>query len=78
MKWADGKELSLRIEKEGPVIDPDEDTHHLARIDVERAVFDTRTPDADNHNMTATMGFVAFTETPIWNLEVVTTLATLP
>lgn len=78
MKWLDNREFSLRIEKLGPVIDPTAGTHHRARVDVERGAFDDLTNDTDNHNMTGSFTFAVYEETPDWNLNVITNLATLP
>ena len=77
-KWIANHELSIRIEKIGPVIDPTAGTHHRARIDIERAVFDAWSEDADNSNMTASLTFLALQEAPVWDVNVVTTLSTLP
>lgn len=56
--WEEDTELSIRIEKEGSVIDPATGTRKLARIDVERAVWDAFTGDTDNNNMTMSLSFV--------------------
>lgn len=78
--WRDAEELSIRIEKEGSVIDADAGTTKLARIDVERAVFDSWTEDADNNNMTASLAFLALlpASEPILTISAKNTLATLP
>jgi hypothetical protein len=77
-KWIGNSELSIRIQKTGPIINPSPQTNHRARIDVERAVFDAWTEDADNNNMTVSLTFLALQETPIWNVNVITNLAVLP
>ncbi len=77
-KWIGDSELSIRIEKTGPAINASPLTNHRARIDIERAVFDTWTEDADNNNMTVSLAFVALQESPTWAVNVVTDIATLP
>lgn len=77
-KWIGDREISIRIEKEGPEIDPTAHTHHRAQINVERGVFDAWTEDEDTNNMTTSLTFVAMQEAPTWNLNVVTDLALLP
>ncbi len=77
-KWIENEELSIRIEKTGPVIDSGAGTNQLAQLNVERAVFDAWTEDADNNNMTVSLTFLAYQETPVWNPIVKTTLASLP
>ncbi len=51
--------VSLRIEKTGSVINAPTNTTKMARIDVERAVWDAWTNDEDNNNMTVSLSFVA-------------------
>lgn len=58
-EWLGDDLVSLRIEKEGSVIDAGAGTTKLARIDAERAVWDAWTNDEDNNNMTASLSFVA-------------------
>lgn len=77
-KWIGDSELSIRIEKTGPAINVSPNTNHRARIDIERAVFDTWTEDADNNNMTVSLTFLALQESPTWAVNVVTNIATLP
>lgn len=74
-KWINNREVSIRIEKEGPEISAG--VNHTATIDIERAVFDAWTEDADNNNMTVSLTFVALLEAPIWELTVLTDLAAL-
>lgn len=71
-------ELSLRIEKTGPVIDSGAGTNHLARIDIERAVFAGWSDDVDTNNMTVTLAFRALQESPIWQITAKTNLAATP
>lgn len=71
-KWIADKEISIRIEKIGPVINAAQSTYHKARIDIERAVFDAWTEDSDNNNMTVSLTFLAELETPIWKWVVIT------
>lgn len=75
-KWIGNREISIRIEKDGPEID--EGAQHLARIDVTRSVFDAWTDDEDGSNKTVSLTFVGLQEAPVWNVRVVTDLATLP
>jgi hypothetical protein len=56
--WEEDTRLSIRWEKEGSIIDPTEETTKLARIDIEKAVVDTITDDADNNNITHSVAFV--------------------
>ncbi len=58
-EWLGNDPVSLRIEKTGSEIDAATNTTKLARIDVERAVWDAWTNDEDNNNMTASLSFVA-------------------
>ena len=76
-KWIANRELSLRIEKTGPIINASPQTNHRARIDIERIVFDAWTEDADNNNMTTSLTFLAYEESPIWKVDVTTNLANL-
>lgn len=78
VKWHDNTQLSLRIEKVGPAINVSPNTFHRARIDIERFAFDDFTIDEDGNNITATVGFVALAETPVWSVNVVTNIASLP
>lgn len=71
-KWIEDQEISIRIEKLGPVINAGEGTNHKATIDIERAVFDAWTEDADNNNMTVSLTFLAKLEAPVWKWTVVT------
>ena len=75
-KWIGDREIAIRIEKEGPEISGG--VNQRARIDIPRAVFDAWTEDEDNNNMTVSLTFVALTETPVWNVNVVTDIAALP
>jgi hypothetical protein len=76
-KFIEDQEISIRIEQTGPVIDATAGTTQLARIDVERAAFDSWTEDEDNNNMTVSLTFVALLETPVWEVAVKTDLATI-
>lgn len=76
-KWMKDELLSIRIEKEGPIIDPATSSRHLAQINIEKAVFNARTSETDNHNKMVTLTFVGLVNTPDWNLKVKTNLATL-
>lgn len=76
-QWIENDYLSIRIEKEGPLIDPDAGTRHLAQLNFERAAWNTRSPGTDNHNKMVTMAFRALRHTPDWNVKVKTNLATL-
>ena len=75
-KWIGDKPVSIRIEKVGPEISGG--THHKATINIEKAVFDAWTEDADNNNMTVSLTFVALLEAPTWELVVTTDLSALP
>jgi hypothetical protein len=76
-KFIEDQEISIRIEQTGPVIDATAGTTQLARIDVERAAFDSWTEDEDTNNMTVSLTFVALLETPVWEVAVKTDLATI-
>ena len=73
-------ELAIRIEQEGSVIDSSAGTHKLARLDINRALWDTASRDTRDNNLTATFGFVAYLDDtdPILNVVAKNTLATLP
>lgn len=74
----DNKEMSLRIEKEGPAINAG--TNFLAQIDIERFVFESETQNTDNNNMTVSMAGVAGVPAsgPVWQLTTATPTAALP
>lgn len=77
-KWINDAEISIRIEKDGPFIDEEAGTRHLAQINIERAAFDAWSESTDQNNMTVNLTFVALQESPVWNVTVKTDLATLP
>lgn len=81
-EWEDDTLLSIRIEKEGSVIDPDAGpaTNKLARIDVEKAIWDVPTDDVDQNNLTLSLTFVAILVPgdPILTVSAINQLATLP
>ena len=77
-KWIGNEEVSIRIQQTGPTINSAQGTNQKATIDVTRAAFDAWTEDADNNNMTVSLTFVALVESPVWQVKVVTDLATLP
>lgn len=77
-KWIGDQEISIRIQKKGPVIDSGAGTNQLAQINIERAVFDAWTEATDENNMTVNLTFVALQESPTWELVVKTDLVTLP
>lgn len=77
-KWIGNQPVSIRIEKTGPVISASPLTNHRARIDIEKAAFDVWTPDEDNNNMTVSLSFLALQWSPVWNINVISNLATLP
>lgn len=76
-KWMKDELLSIRIEKEGPIIDTATSSRHLAQINIEKAIFNARTEDTDNHNKMVNLTFVALVNTPDWNLKIKTNLANL-
>lgn len=76
-KWIGDQEISIRIEKPGPVIDASAGTTHNAQINIERAVFDAWTEATDNNNMMVNLTFRAYRESPIWQPVIKTNLATL-
>lgn len=63
--WEDDTFLSVRMEQTGSVIDSTAGTNKLARIDIEKSVFDMITPDTDNNNLTHTVSGIALYEAPI-------------
>jgi len=79
-EWEEDDEISIRIEKAGSVIDAGANSRKLARIDVERAIWDAFTPDTDNNNMTMSLSFVALLpdNDPIATFTAKNRLATLP
>lgn len=58
-EWEDDDWVSIRVEKRGSVIDPTAGTTHLFRIDLDKVAWDVFTEDAEEHNMTATLSYVA-------------------
>lgn len=77
-KWIADREISLRIQKAGPVIDAAAGSVRLAQINIERGVFDAWTEATDDNNMTVNLTFVALQEAPTWSVKVKTDLANLP
>lgn len=79
-EWIGNTPVSLRIEKTGSVINTPTSTTKLARIDVERAVWDAWTSDEDNNNMTVSLSFVAAlpATAPIATFTAKNRLVTLP
>jgi len=79
-QWEEDDEISIRIEKEGSLIDTGAGSRKLARIDVERAAWDAFTPDTDNNNITMSLSFVALLpdNDPIATFTAKNTLVTLP
>jgi hypothetical protein len=77
--WENDERLTIRLEQEGPEIGTTGE-NYLARIDVEKAIFSTITPDTDQNNMTKSIAFLA--EVPlagdIAGFEAVTGQAVLP
>lgn len=58
-EWDEDSWVSIRVEKHGSVIDETAGTDKMFRIDLEKVAWDVFTEDADNHNMTATLSYVA-------------------
>lgn len=77
-KWIEDEEVSIRIEKLGPIIDPTAGTRQLAQINIERAAFDDWTEGTDQNNMTVNLTFRALQNTPPWQIKVVTDMSVLP
>lgn len=81
-QWEDNDFISLRIFQEGSVIDPDAGTNKFAQIDVNKAVWDTITPDEEGSNMTTSISFLAYlpigTGNPIAKFDSKILLPTLP
>lgn len=79
-EWMGNTPVSLRIEKTGSVINTGTNTTKMARIDVERAVWDAWTGDEDNNNMTVSLSFVAAlpATAPIATFTAKNRLVTLP
>lgn len=81
-EWDEDDFVSLRFEKKGSIIDPTAGTTKLLRIDLEKVAWDVFTEDSEEHNMTATLSYVAAnpigSPNPIFRATTVNTLATLP
>lgn len=80
--WEENTELSIRWEKIGSVIDATatpNPTTKLARLDIERALVNTITEDADNNNITHSVSFMAYlpASAPPYTFTVKTKQATL-
>lgn len=56
-EWDENTRVSIRIEKDGTIIH--DAVRHSASFDVEKAMWDVITPDADNNNMTQSITWVA-------------------
>lgn len=78
-QWEDLGEVSIRFQKDGPVIDATAGTNQQARVDIERAVWETPTTQTRNNNITATFGALAYVplSDPIFGVQTITPVATL-
>lgn len=80
--WDEDDFVSLRFEKKGSIIDPTAGTTKLLRLDTEKVAWDVFTEDSEEHNMTATLSYVAAnpigSPNPVFRSTIVNTLATLP
>lgn len=80
-EWEEDDFVSIRIEREGSVIDATTKSRKLARIDITKAAWDTPSEDSVDSNMTLSMSFVAalpLTDDPIAEFTAKNALAMLP
>lgn len=76
-KWMEDEEISIRIEKPGPVIDATAGSTQNVQLNIERAAFDAWTEATDQNNMMVNLTFVGLEEAPPWEMVVKTDIASL-
>jgi hypothetical protein len=78
--WEEDDRISIRIQKRGSVINPSPATYKLARIDVEKAIWDVPTDDAVDNNMTLSLSFRALLNPgdPVFSVLAKNAMAALP